>query len=66
MSEMVNLLREMPKTYFEKCDCCENRILSIFRSLGSDIDGDYLCINLTLEQLALLSYQIQKHLRFAD
>tara|TARA_Y100000015_G_scaffold20905_1_gene20263 strand:- start:442 stop:612 length:171 start_codon:yes stop_codon:yes gene_type:complete len=56
----------MPQTFVEKCDCCENRILSISRSIGSDIDGDYLCIDLTLEQLALLSYQIQKQLRLAD
>ena len=53
----------MPQTFVEKCDCCENRILSISRSIGSDIDGDYLCIDLTLEQLALLSYQIQDQLK---
>ena len=66
MREMGNLLRKIPKTFVEKCCCCENRILSISRSLSSGIDGVYLCIDLPLEQLALLSYQIQKQLWFAD
>ena len=53
----------MPKTTVHKCPCCEERIVSFSRSLGSHIDGDYLCIDLTLEQLALLSYQIQDLLK---
>ena len=53
----------MPKTTVHKCPCCEERIVSFSRSLASHIDGDYLCIDLTLEQLALLSYQIQDQLK---
>ena len=53
----------MSKTTVHKCPCCEERIVSFSRSLASHIDGDYLCIDLTLEQLALLSYQIQDQLK---
>lgn len=53
----------MLKTTVHKCPCCEERIVSFSRSLVSHIDGDYLCIDLTLEQLALLSYQIQDQLK---
>ena len=38
-------------------------LLAFPRSLASHIDGDYLCIDLTFEQLALLSYQIQDQLK---
>lgn len=52
----------MPNTHVSKCTCCEDRILFLNRSLASHIEGDFLCIDMPLETLALLSYQIQDHL----
>lgn len=52
----------MPKTYVSKCSCCEGRVLFLERSFPTPVEGDFLCVDMSLENLALLSYQIQDHL----
>ena len=56
----------MPETTVHKCHCCEERIVSFSRSLPAHLDGDYMCVDITLEQLKHLSYQIEQHLQSAD